>query len=600
MLLKNFPVFKGDGPYIPVLIEGLIRTLYFRPSYPKMAGWQGIRHSSLFGHCWSAKIIRHQGVFGFEFKGEKSEAGFVCSSFMIYYFPYPDEKLVEVFPLATLSTVQKQNYSQIIGNFPSLGQDLDYFQTGSLEICAGLSGEWMQMTISAFSRQRVRSRHGLSLPDGRWLVKPGEYESDVPAWLLSYAFFRSLATSVSIVLDHRPEPALISRYPGKIMEITRNSVNTIESSQVARLSLSLNFGKLPQDISVPAKGFYIPRNFRMQPWQNPFEGGGTQLNQDNYRPDFVIFSGFLGSGKTTLIRDLLDRQMQKNYFTAVIQNEIGKENLDGKLLKGECELEEIDEGCVCCTLSGQIRRGVSRIMDRFKPDLIILETSGLANPKNITEDYKSIQDLVKPGPLITVVDALNFERVIEKSMLARDQVMDADIIIIAKADLVQEHIQEKLIKRIRKVNLSARIFIGQNGRVNWSDLLRFNQDNKLNNQAPSPPFTEDKEILPEMRKVIGLNHADEGFETRTLYLTQSIDRDDLLRTMEKTGPGVYRIKGIVDLRSEDTPFLVHKAGEIINLEPLSKPRTDKRFLVFIGQGLDQENLDLKWTTNVEG
>ena len=595
MLLKNFPVFKGDGPYIPVLIEGLIRTLYFRPSYPKMAGWQGIRHSSLFGHCWSAKIIRHQGVFGFQFKGEQSEAGFVRSSFMIYYFPHPDEKLLEVFPLATLSTVQKQNYSQIIGNFPSLGQDLDFFQTGSLELCAGLSGEWMQMTVSAFSRQRVMSRHGISLPDGRWLVKPGEYESDVPAWHLSYAFFRALATTVSIVLNQGPEPALISRYPGEIMEITRDSVNTIESSQVFKLSLRLSFGELPQDISVPAKGFNIPRNFKKQPWQNPLEGEGTQLNQDNYRPDFVIFSGFLGSGKTTLIRSLLDRQMQKNYFTAVIQNEIGRENLDGKLLKGECELEEIDEGCVCCTLSGQIRRGVSRIMDRFKPDLIILETSGLANPDNIIKDYRAIQDLVKPGPVITVVDALNFEDVIENSRLSSEQVRAADQIIIAKADLVQEHVLERLVKRIGKVNPDARIFTGQNGQVNWSDLFSIYEDSKTNRQLPSPSITEDKEILPDMRKVIGFTHADEGFETQTFYFTKAFDREGLLRTMEKTGPGVYRIKGIVDFRSEDTPFLVHKAGEIIDIEPLKKPLTDKRFLVFIGQGLDQENLDLEWT-----
>lgn len=592
MLLKNFPIFKGDGPYMPVLVDGLIRSLYFRPSYPKLAGWQGIRHTTLYGRCWSARITRHQGVFGLMFERENSEPGLVRSDFSLYYFPHPHEDLLEVFPLAAMAIAQEDDYSRIIGNFPALGRSLGLFQTGRLEICAGLCGKWMQIAVSALSRQRVRSRDGISLPDGRWLVAPGKYESDVPAWLLSFSLFRSLATTAGIVLNQGPDLTLISRSPGKLIEISRSGTKETEHPGISRLTLRLGLGKLPPNFSTLANGFFIPRNFKMQPWQDPAGITDCGLNPEGYRPDFIVFSGFLGSGKTTLIRDLLDRQMQKNFFSAVIQNEIGRENLDGKLLKGECELEEMDEGCVCCTLSGQIRRGVSRIMDRFSPDLIILETSGLANPKNITEDYRAIQDLVKPGPVITVVDALNFEDIIENSRLAREQVRAADRIIIAKADLVQEHILERLIKKIRKVNPGAHAFAGRNGRVNWSELLRLSEDAaKKNHPVPADTPDADNEILPDMKDIAGLTHVDEGFETLTLDFIRPLDKGELQRAMEKTGPGIYRIKGIVDLNNENTPFLVQKTGGKIDMEPLRDPRTDKRFLVFIGQGLDLEDLD---------
>lgn len=576
---------------MPLLLDGMIRSLYFRPSFPKLAGWQGIRHSTLYGRCWSAKITGHQGVFGVLFEREETETDHVRSDFSLYYFPHSDERVLEVFPLAAMAVAQEEDYSRIVGNFPALGQSLGLFQTGTLELCAGLSGEWMQMTVSALSRQRVRSTEGISLPDGRWLVRPGGFESDIPAWLLSFALFRTLATTTAIVLNQGPGLTHISRSPGELIVLDRAGAEVVESSVSSRLVLRLGFGKLPVDICSPAKGFFVPRNFKSQPWQDPAAIADSHLDPKSYRPDFIIFSGFLGSGKTTLIRDLLDRQMQKNYFSAVIQNEVGRENLDGKLLKGECELEEMDEGCVCCTLSGQIRRGVSRIMDRFRPDLIILETSGLANPQNITEDYRSIQDLVKPGPVITVVDALHFQGIIEKSLLAREQVVAADIIIIAKADLVQEHVQEELGKRVREVNPNARIFAGRNGRVNWSELLRFSEDRETNDQVPLQPLAENKAILPDMKDITGLTHADEGFETRTLDFTRAIDMDELRRAMEKTGPGIYRIKGIVDFSSEDTPFLVQKAGKKIDMEPLRNPYTDKRFLVFIGQGVDDAALD---------
>jgi G3E family GTPase len=592
MLLKNFPIFKGDGPYIPVLVDGLIRSLYFRPSYPKLAGWQGIRHTTLFGRCWSARITRHLGVFGFMFEGEKTEPGLVRSDFSLYYFPHPDEKLLEVFPLAAMAIAQENDYTRIIGNFPALGQGLGLFQTGRMELCAGLSGKWMQISVSALSRQRVITREGISLPDGRCLVQPSGYESDVPAWLLSFALFRSLATTAGIVLSQGPELTLISRSPGEIMELGRSGAETTEHSGISRLTLSLGFGELPPDFSTPAKGFYLPRNFRVQPWQDPAGITDSRMNPKGYRPDFVIFSGFLGSGKTSLIRDLLDRQMQKNCFTAVIQNEVGRENLDGKLLKGECELEEMDEGCVCCTLSGQIRRGVSRILDRFRPDMIILETSGVANPANITDDYKAIRDLVKPGPVITVVDALHFEGIVEKSGLAGEQVKAADLIIIAKADLVPEHSLEGLIKTVGEINKNSRVFAGRKGRVNWSELLRLSENNFKKDQAPVEFIDENKAILPDMKDIAGLTHEDEGFETLTLDFSRALDKVDLQRAMENTGPGIYRIKGIVDFNTESTPFLVQKTGGKIDMDPLHNPRTDKRFLVFIGQGLDQENLDL--------
>lgn len=123
-----------------------------------------------------------------------------------------------------------------------------------------------------------------------------------------------------------------------------------------------------------------------------------------------ILTGFLGSGKTTFLRQWLDFLHGRERYTGVIQNEFGEIGLDAALLRGETQVEALDEGCVCCSLADSLRPGLLRLIGDMPAEQFILETTGLANPANVMEALSELRDIVQPGLVITVADALDLCR----------------------------------------------------------------------------------------------------------------------------------------------------------------------------------------------
>ena len=119
------------------------------------------------------------------------------------------------------------------------------------------------------------------------------------------------------------------------------------------------------------------------------------------RPPLIILSGFLGAGKTSFLQHFIEYQTQCSRFVAVI----GEVGLDGKLL--DDTITEIDEGCVCCSLVGNLKRAVNGILSSFQPDYIILETTGAANPLNLLDEIVELEAQVRYDCTVTVVDGLN-------------------------------------------------------------------------------------------------------------------------------------------------------------------------------------------------
>ena len=148
------------------------------------------------------------------------------------------------------------------------------------------------------------------------------------------------------------------------------------------------------------------------------------------RPPLIILTGFLGSGKTSFLQHFIEYQTQRSRFVAVIQNEIGEVGLDGKLL--DYTVTEIDEGCVCCSLAGNLKQAVRGILESFSPDTIILETSGLANPLNLLEEMSELGEVVRFDTTVTLVDVLNLESTLSDYRIAVDQIRAADVIVLNK------------------------------------------------------------------------------------------------------------------------------------------------------------------------
>ena len=150
----------------------------------------------------------------------------------------------------------------------------------------------------------------------------------------------------------------------------------------------------------------------------------------------TIVTGYLGSGKTTLLRNILKTSGQK---LAVIMNEFGEINIDGKIIKGKnIDMVELQGGCVCCSLSGEFEHAVREIIEKAKPDAIIVETTGVAEPDAVVVDIQDNLPELRLDAVITVADADALVKFPAIGHTGRMQIEMADIILLNKTDLVNE------------------------------------------------------------------------------------------------------------------------------------------------------------------
>ena len=169
-----------------------------------------------------------------------------------------------------------------------------------------------------------------------------------------------------------------------------------------------------------------------------------------------ILTGFLGSGKTTLLRYVLEHGL-RGKPVAVIMNEIGEVGIDGKVVTGLANVEkmvELTSGCICCSIDDyRFDLAIQEIIDTAKPHLIIIESTGLADPEPLAYRVKNAG--LGLDAVITLVDAANVERQLEETEVARAQIEAADFLVVNKLDLVDEAAVARLERRLAKLNPRA-------------------------------------------------------------------------------------------------------------------------------------------------
>ncbi len=303
----------------------------------------------------------------------------------------------------------------------------------------------------------------------------------------------------------------------------------------------------------------------------------------------TVLTGYLGAGKTTLLNRILTHEHGKKI--AVIVNEFGEVGIDNQLvIDADEEIFEMNNGCICCTVRGDLIRIIGNLMKRrHKFDHLVIETTGLADPAPVIQTFfvdEDMREQLELDAVVTVVDAKHIWQHWDADE-AQEQIAFADVILLNKTDLVKPEELEELSKRIRSMNAIAKIYRTQNSELSMDELLgvqAFNLDNAL---AIEPGFLEEEHEHEHDETVTSVALVENGaLDGEKLNTWMS----ELLQTQ---GPDIFRMKGILNFDGEDTRFVFQGVHMLFEGKPdraWKDGETRKNELVFIGRNLNEAQL----------
>jgi len=304
----------------------------------------------------------------------------------------------------------------------------------------------------------------------------------------------------------------------------------------------------------------------------------------------TVLTGYLGAGKTTLLNRILSENHGRKY--AVIINEFGELGVDNDLVvDSDEEVFEMNNGCVCCTVRGDLIRIVGGLMkrrDRF--DGIIIETTGLANPAPVAQTFfvdEGVRAKTRLDAVVTVVDAKHVLQRLDDSHEAADQIAFADVIVLNKTDLVTEAELKVVEERIRKINRFAVIHRTERAALPIADVLdrgAFDLGRVL-------------ETAPDFLSGADEHEHNEDVTSVSFEVEKPIDPEKfnmwIGMLLQEKGADLLRTKGILAYQNEDRRFAfqaVHMIadGDFIGKWKDGEPRVSK--IVFIGRDLNRPQL----------
>jgi len=267
----------------------------------------------------------------------------------------------------------------------------------------------------------------------------------------------------------------------------------------------------------------------------------------------VVVSGFLGSGKTTLVRHLLADAQRRGRRAAVVSNEFGELGIDGALLsRAGGDYVELSGGCVCCRLSDDLVETLQTLRERANPDLVIVETSGIALPFDVQLHFwrAPIADWIETDVAVVVVNAEQLADGRDLDGTFAQQVSSADLLLLNKLDLVPARALPKLEAALREIEPDAPLVRAVHAQLD-----------------PALLFPPDPDGLRQGRRneaPDGQPHYHEAFVAETIGVAEGIEPDALLARVRALAP--LRAKGFVV--SAEGPQLLQGVGPRIELSKL--------------------------------
>ncbi|MFT4584829.1 MAG: G3E family GTPase [Gammaproteobacteria bacterium] len=302
----------------------------------------------------------------------------------------------------------------------------------------------------------------------------------------------------------------------------------------------------------------------------------------------TVLTGYLGAGKTTLLNRILTEQ--HGLRIAVIVNEFGEIGIDNQLVIGaEEEIFEMNNGCICCTVRGDLIRIIGDLMERREDfDYLLIETTGLADPGPVIQSFfvdDTMARCTELDAIVTVVDARHIAAHWDSSE-AQEQLAFADVIVLNKRDLVNADELDQLEQRVRGINALAKIHRAERCDIPLAAVLNVAAFDLKNAIAIEPDFLEESAHEHD-ESVFSVALNDPGTVDSTRFNRW------LYELVQAEGANIFRLKGILDMDGEARRFVVQGVHMTLEGRPGKAWQAGERRcnqLVFIGRELDEASL----------